>query len=93
MEYKIPLRNKNKEIIDYTYVSKEDYDELNKYKWCKSGKYAQGTINNKLWRIHRYIIIKILNNNINSKIFIDHINNNPLNNTTVFCIELNPSNL
>jgi hypothetical protein len=32
MEYKIPLRNKNKEIIDYCLVSSEDFDILNKYK-------------------------------------------------------------
>ena len=33
MEYKIPLRNKSKEIIDYCLVSKEDYHILNRYKW------------------------------------------------------------
>ena len=31
-EYKIPLRNNKKEIIEYTIVSKEDYDDLNQYK-------------------------------------------------------------
>jgi hypothetical protein len=32
-EYKFPLLNKNKEIIGYTIVSKEDYELLNQYKW------------------------------------------------------------
>lgn len=32
-EYKIPLRNKKKEIIDYALVSEEDFDHLNQFKW------------------------------------------------------------
>jgi len=79
MEYKIPLRNRKKEIVDYCLVSEEDYDELNKYKWHKD-IYVGGTINNKNWRIHRYIIIQILKNDIDSKTFIDHIDNNKMNN-------------
>ena len=80
-EYKIPLRNKNKEIIDYTYVSKEDYEILSQYKWHKNPTgYAHSTFNNKNNRMHRYIMIEILKNNINSKIPIDHIDNNRLNN-------------
>ena len=48
MKYKIPLRNKNKEVIDYTIVSKKDYEHLNQFKWHKFNKgYVQGTINNK----------------------------------------------
>ena len=34
-KYKIPLRNKNGDIIDYAYVSPEDYENVNQYKWCK----------------------------------------------------------
>lgn len=30
-KYKIPLRNKNKEIIDYTYVSEEDFENVDKH--------------------------------------------------------------
>lgn len=79
MEYKIPLRNKNKEIIDYCLVSSEDFDILNKYKWCIGEGYVMGTINKKMWRIHRYIMIEILNNK-HDKIKIDHINSNKLDN-------------
>jgi hypothetical protein len=81
-KWKIPLRNKQKDIIDYTYVSKEDYEILNKYNFSKTNKgYCVGYINKKSGQlIHRYIIIDILKNNINSKVYIDHINNNKLDN-------------
>lgn len=61
MEYKIPLRNKNKEVVDYCLVSPEDFDILNIYKWCIGEGYVMGTINKQMWRIHRYIMIEILN--------------------------------
>jgi hypothetical protein len=68
--FKLPLRDRNKDIIDYTYVDKKDYDILSEFKWHKSSGYAQGTINNKLWRLHRYIMIEILDNDITSHIKI-----------------------
>ena len=79
MNYKIPLRNKNKKIVDYSIVSPEDFDILNKYKWCIGEGYVMGTINNKSWRIHRYIILEILNNK-EDNIKIDHVNSNKLDN-------------
>jgi hypothetical protein len=80
MEYKIPLRNKDKKIIDYCLVSQEDFEHLNQFKWNKKyDGYVTGYIH-KFWRIHRYIMIEILKNNITSKVKIDHINNNPLDN-------------
>jgi hypothetical protein len=79
-EFKLPLRDKYKEIINYTSVSKEDYELLNQYKWNISKGYIQGKIDNKNWYLHRYIVIMILNNDINHKIKIDHIDRNPLNN-------------
>jgi hypothetical protein len=81
MEFKIPLRNKYKEITDYSLVSKDDYDILNKYKWHKNNSgYAQGNINKKSYLLHRYVIIDILNNDIKSHNRVDHIDNNRLNN-------------
>ena len=81
MSCSIPLRNKYKEIVDYTIVGEEDYKELSKYKWYNSNGYAQSKINTKSWLLHRYIMIKILKNDISHKVPIDHIDNNPLNNT------------
>lgn len=77
----IPLRNKTGEIIDYCIVSKEDYIQLNSFKWNKKyDGYVIGYVDKKYWRIHRYIMIEILGHDISSKVKIDHINNNPLDN-------------
>ena len=80
---KLPIRNKDKEIIDYTIVSKNDFNILNKYKWNKDRNgYIQGYITNKYWFLHRYILIelhKIKPESEKHKI-VDHINHNPLDN-------------
>lgn len=77
----IPLRNKNKEIIDYCIVSHEDYEHLNKFKWHLSqNKHVQGTIDNKNWFIHRYIYEILLNNKLKYGDIIDHIDRSPINN-------------
>ncbi len=76
---KITLRNKKKEIVDYTIVSREDYDKVMKYKWHKSDKtYVSGTIKNKSIRLHRFIM-ESRGYNITNKL-VDHINNNGLDN-------------
>jgi len=82
MEYKIPLRNKAKEIVDYAIVSKEDFINLNKYRWYKDivCGYAISSINKKKQRMHRHIMIDILKHDIDSHTPIDHINNNRLDN-------------
>ena len=83
-EYKIPLRNKNKEIIDYTYVSEEDFENVSKYSWyraCPSKKakklkyYARSVIENKHISLHHYLLGKPVNSQV-----IDHIDGNGLNN-------------
>jgi hypothetical protein len=82
-EYKIPLRNKKKEIIYYTSVSKDDYDNVNKYSWYKDRNgYVQRHINNKTWVLHRYILIELhkIKPKTEKHTIVDHINNNPLDN-------------
>jgi hypothetical protein len=71
----IQLKNNNKII-----VSNEDYKELYNIKWYKNKDYAIATINNINWKMHRYIMIEILKNNIDDKTIIDHIDGNKLNN-------------
>ena len=73
-EYTISLYN-NK----FCNVSEEDYKHLNQYTWSICNGYLYSTINNKNWRIHRYIYEIILKENIEDY-YIDHIDNNPLNN-------------
>jgi hypothetical protein len=80
-EYKLPLRNRKGEILDYCLVSHEDYCFLSKFNYYKNKDgYAQGNINKKLWLVHRYIMINILNHEIESSVHVDHINSNPLDN-------------
>jgi hypothetical protein len=80
---KIPLINKNKEIIDYTLVDKDDSERVLKHAWSisitkkKVGnyKYACTRINGKTVRLSHFIFGKPKGKNV-----IDHINNNALDN-------------
>jgi len=59
-------------------IDKEDYDKIKYYKWyidSHSG-YVFSEINGKTTRLHRYIM-----NVTETKIYIDHIDNNKLNNS------------
>lgn len=82
----IQLKNKQGDIIDNAIVSQEDYEILNKFRWYRDKEnYVKASIKDingkyKSWRLHRYIMIEILTHDITSKIPIDHINNNPLDN-------------
>lgn len=78
----IPLKNNKGEIVDYAIVSEEDFEHLDKFKWCKNNDgYVVGKINRKSYRIHRYIMIIILGIELTHKQLVDHINNNKLDNT------------
>jgi hypothetical protein len=77
---KIPLRNNKKKIIDYALVSNEDYEEVNKYKWClcikKDGyKQVSGIINKINILLSHFIKGKPKDGYV-----IDHNDNNSLNN-------------
>jgi dCMP deaminase len=69
--------HKNKTII----ISHEHYDLLKDYKLnVNNNGYVNILINNKLWLLHRYIIIEILKQTVNEGYVVDHINNNKLDN-------------
>jgi HNH endonuclease len=76
----IPLRNKHGDTIAHTIVSPEHFDLLNNYRWFVNQDYVISTIGNQVWKLHRFIMIKILGNDLTSKNLIDHINNDPLDN-------------
>jgi hypothetical protein len=78
----ISLKNRKKEIIAYSKVSPEHFEEVNAFKWYKGGTgYVQSKINNKVWLLHRYIMIEILKNKtLTPKNPVDHIDGDPLNN-------------
>ena len=79
MVKQIPLYNKNKEIVDYTTVDDEDYNELSKLSFhlftSDNKKYAM--CSNPKGRLHHLILKK----NEDKNIQIDHIDGNSLNNT------------
>jgi hypothetical protein len=78
----ITLRNKQKEIVGYSIVSEQDFEDLNKRKWYINGNgYVASTFNKKTWSMHRYIFIELQKQYLTSKNIIDHIDNNPLNNS------------
>lgn len=77
----IPLKNKNGEIIAKTIVSQEDFHHLSQFKFYLNNNYVRFEINNKSWRLHRYIMSELLGNKLTSNDLIDHINNNTLDNT------------
>ena len=81
-EFKIPLRNKKGDIIDYAYVSEEDFENINQYKWCKYKEksckdlnYANGTIDQIPIKMHQLLLGPAPEGMI-----IDHRNNNGLDN-------------
>lgn len=81
----IPLRNKDKDIVDYTIVSPDDYENVNEYKWSRrvigskttknEKKYVKSKINGKYTTLHQFLLGKEEN------MVIDHINGNGLDNT------------
>jgi hypothetical protein len=77
MDFKIPLRNIDKEIVAYTIVSECDFEILNKLKWNKNPNgYAKSTSG----LIHRFIYKEIMKIKLTTKNIVDHINNNRLDN-------------
>lgn len=70
----IELFNKKKEKVGETIVDEENYYDLMKYNWYSNGNYVSALINKKAILLHRYIMNYTGNN------YIDHINNNSLDN-------------
>src|SRR5207247_1672218 len=67
--------NNNKDA--HVTIDKEDYDKIKFYKWyIRDNTYVVTQINNKSYRLHRFVT-----NTTDPKIFIDHIDSNTFNNT------------
>jgi len=77
----IPLRNIKKEITGYALVSPEHFEEINQYRWYSDKEnYVKGQVNKKPWRLHRYIMIEIMKQDIPKDHVVDHKNGNRLDN-------------
>lgn len=84
IDCKIPLRNKNKEIIDYAIIDQDDFENVDKYTWyraCPSKRaktkkyYARSVIANKHISLHHFLLGKPEKSKV-----VDHIDGNGLNN-------------
>jgi aspartate carbamoyltransferase regulatory subunit len=73
--FRIPLRNNKGVIVEYALVDEDDFEKVNKYKWCLSSGYAVGTVDKKSILLHHFVFKKPENGNV-----IDHINQDKLNN-------------
>ena len=78
---KIKLYDRYNNYTGSTLVSPSDYKHLSQFNWnINTRGYANAYIDGRTWLIHRYICQVRKKCNIEDKI-IDHINNNPLDNT------------
>jgi hypothetical protein len=69
------LINNNKNNKYPVIIDKEDYDKIKYNRICVNDGYIKIYINSRLLSLHRYLM-----NVTDSKIFVDHINNNPFDN-------------
>jgi hypothetical protein len=72
--FRIPLRNKEGVIVEYALVDEDDFEKVNKYKWCLSNGYAVGKVEKKQIRLHHFVFKKPESGNV-----IDHSNQDRLN--------------
>jgi hypothetical protein len=73
---KITLRNRKKEIVGYTIIDREGYEDVVKYRWfLKKRGYVWANINKKQISLSHFIKGKPT-----EKCVIDHINNDKLDN-------------
>jgi hypothetical protein len=76
---KIPLKNKKKEIIDYSYVDKFEYEQLKSISWCKdTNGYAVGYF--RLRNVDKHVIMHRYLLDAQPGEIIDHKNNNRTDN-------------
>ncbi len=59
----------------YAMIDDEDYERVSQFKWCYANKYAATTRNGVTFRMHRYLMTPC-----DSSLYVDHINNNTLDN-------------
>lgn len=72
MDYTIPIKNRDHDIVGYVLVDMEDYEKLSKMSWNLSKGYANTRGNVTMHRM--------LMGNVPKDHVVDHINNNKLDN-------------
>lgn len=74
MSVQIPLQNKNGDVVAHTVVDAEDEAKVRSHSWYLSGVYAK----TRDTSLHRFLL-----NVTDSRIWVDHINNDKLDNRRV----------
>jgi hypothetical protein len=87
-EFKIPLRNNKKEVIDFAIVDEKYFDYLNQFKWhLDCDNYATGEVIfddtdiKKLITMHLHIFYHLEKNKPMEGLIVDHSNKKRLDNT------------
>ena len=73
--YRIPMRNKFREIVEYAIVDADDFERVSQYPWRLSHGYASGTVEGRSIFMHHFVFKKPSDGKV-----IDHINNDRLDN-------------
>lgn len=71
----IPLKDKNKNIVKWTLISIEDYDNVSKYSWSLSSVTGKNYAMSRCTRLHNFLLGEPPENQV-----VDHINGDGLDN-------------
>lgn len=81
MEYKVPLRNREKHIIAYALVSREDFDNVNKHRWYKKDQHSDYVKSSSKIHAGKHILLHhFILGKPQEGYVVDHINGDPLDN-------------
>lgn len=80
MEYKIPLKNKDKEIIGHALVSPEDYERVISLNAYICHGYPEVSYQLNTVRLSKFVFCILQGNVVPDGYVIDHENRNPLDN-------------
>ena len=81
----IPLRDKKRNVVIYAQCSQCDYQELMRFKWCRTSTenfkaYAKSTIEGKQYKMHKYVMERVLQRKLRRGEVVDHVNRDKLDN-------------
>lgn len=73
--FRVPLRNKDEVIVEYSLVDENRFDDAMEKRWYLSRGYGIGKVDNKLITLHHFVFKKAEENNV-----INHKNQDRLDN-------------
>lgn len=73
--YRIPMRNKSRQVVEYALVDADDFETVRQYAWRLTHGYATGTVEGRSIFMHHFVFKKPSDGKV-----VDHINNDRLDN-------------